>query len=227
MAIFQDVIKYAADKGFTDIHVTGGHPVVYRSHGDIIFDKKNVFSHADVDRLVSKMLNNKQRAMLRRQWSVDFALTSVGVMRGMIRDNRFSQLENTVELNRNAGMFTDRTYMEAYLNEVPSFVPPNEIFRPSKGHEEIIHDPPIFDAEEIPTLAAPARRAAKPAPAQPAGAASVLPEEDDEIFGPILNISDHDDLGVIVEDMKKKKVDYGQNRVQEAGNPASTAPDAP
>lgn len=76
MKSFNNLVEASVEKGYTDIHITGGHPVVYRSHGQIVFDRKVLFSHADVDRLVSKLLTEKQLEMLKQKWSVDFALSS-------------------------------------------------------------------------------------------------------------------------------------------------------
>ncbi|SDB34347.1 pilus retraction protein PilT [Desulfonatronum thiosulfatophilum] len=76
MKRFNNLVDASVEKGFSDIHITGGHPVVYRSHGQIIFDKKVVFSHEDVDRLVREILTEQQLEMLKRKWSVDFALSA-------------------------------------------------------------------------------------------------------------------------------------------------------
>ncbi len=76
MERFMNLVDASVDKGFTDIHVTGGHPVVYRSHGQIIFDRKVLFTHDEVDRLVCEILTEQQLEVLKRKWSVDLALSA-------------------------------------------------------------------------------------------------------------------------------------------------------
>jgi pilus retraction protein PilT len=73
-------------QGVTDLHITGGHPVVYRRHGKIAFDKKNSFSHAEVDGLIHGLLTAKQEEELRNKWSIDFATT---ISRVRLRVNIF------------------------------------------------------------------------------------------------------------------------------------------
>ncbi len=73
MPIFNDLIVKCADAGHTDIHMTGGHPLVFRKDGLIRFDKHNQWSHQDVDKLVRNLLTPDQLDMLRRRQSVDFS----------------------------------------------------------------------------------------------------------------------------------------------------------
>lgn len=73
---FHRLIDRGMQEGFSDIHITGGHQLVYRSHGEIFFDPKTVFSHAEVDDLVHKMLSPLQLRILRQKWSVDLAASS-------------------------------------------------------------------------------------------------------------------------------------------------------
>ena len=60
---------------YSDMHITGGHPVVYRKHGKISFLKKEVFTPREVDELAANLLNGRQKRILRERWSVDFALS--------------------------------------------------------------------------------------------------------------------------------------------------------
>lgn len=77
---FTDLIISCAQFGYSDVHICGAQPVVYRKNGSIRFEKKMVWSHAEVDTLVQDILSKKFLAILRERWSVDFAI-SVGNVR--------------------------------------------------------------------------------------------------------------------------------------------------
>jgi Tfp pilus assembly pilus retraction ATPase PilT len=87
MERFNRLIALGAQEGFSDLHITGGHPVVSRKNGSIGFDKANRWSPAEVDALVSRLLNPRQLHMLKTRWSVDMALT-IGNVR--VRMNVFN-----------------------------------------------------------------------------------------------------------------------------------------
>lgn len=69
-----------AQAGYSDVHICGGQSIVYRKNGSIRFEKKIIWSHAEVDSLVQSTLNANNLAILRERWSVDFAI-SVGNVR--------------------------------------------------------------------------------------------------------------------------------------------------
>ena len=73
--------------GYSDIHIRGGQPIVYRKDGSVKFDNKNIWTYQDVDDLVRSILNSKDMDMLRERWSVDFAAT-IGNVR--VRVNVFN-----------------------------------------------------------------------------------------------------------------------------------------
>lgn len=87
MDTFDQLIMACVKEGFTDVHIAGGHPLVFRKHGKLLFNKGMVLSHQEVDGLVAKLLNPRQMQTLRSRWSVDFAM-SVNHVR--IRINVFS-----------------------------------------------------------------------------------------------------------------------------------------
>jgi len=72
---FTQLIISCAMNGYSDVHIRGGQPVVYRKDGSIKFDNTNIWSYQDVDNLVRSILNAKNMEMLRERWSVDFAAT--------------------------------------------------------------------------------------------------------------------------------------------------------
>jgi len=75
MKKFSGVIAAAVREGVSDIHITGAHPVVFRKNGQIQQDRSVKWSHAEVDGLVRKLLTPRQMQILRRDWSVDLAVT--------------------------------------------------------------------------------------------------------------------------------------------------------
>ena len=77
---FSEVIISCAQAGYSVVHVCGGQPIVYRKNGSIRFEKKMIWSHAEVDSLVQSILSPKNIAILRERWSVDFAV-NVGNVR--------------------------------------------------------------------------------------------------------------------------------------------------
>jgi pilus retraction protein PilT len=72
---FSKVIVTAVQEGCSDVHITGGHPVVYRKNGQIQFDNSGRWTHGELDGLVKKILTARQLQTLRQRWSVDMAMT--------------------------------------------------------------------------------------------------------------------------------------------------------
>ncbi|MRR37275.1 PilT/PilU family type 4a pilus ATPase, partial [bacterium] len=72
---FSKVIVTAVQEGCSDVHITGGHPVVYRKNGQIQFDNSGRWTHGEIDGLVKKVLTTRQLQTLRNRWSVDMAMT--------------------------------------------------------------------------------------------------------------------------------------------------------
>jgi pilus retraction protein PilT len=75
MKQFNDLILAAVKEGFSDLHITGNQPIVFRKNGIIHTDKTIRWSYDDVDNLVKGLLSPVHLQILRARWSVDFALT--------------------------------------------------------------------------------------------------------------------------------------------------------
>ncbi len=84
---FTELIIACAQFGYSDLHICGGQPIVYRKNGSIKFEQKISWSHADVDALVYSLLSAKYLSILRERWSVDFAI-NIGNVR--VRINIFN-----------------------------------------------------------------------------------------------------------------------------------------
>ncbi|HMK65327.1 MAG TPA: ATPase, T2SS/T4P/T4SS family, partial [Thermodesulfobacteriota bacterium] len=72
---FENLIKSAFDLGVSDVHITGGHPVVYRVNGNLKIQPSLKWSPEEVDKLVSGLLSADQINLLRERYSIDFALS--------------------------------------------------------------------------------------------------------------------------------------------------------
>ena len=86
---FGKIIRQGVDEGYSDIHLTGGHPLVFRRNGSLQFDKNLLWEHRELDQLVQRLLSPRELDVLRQQFSVDIA-RSIGQVR--IRVNIFNTL---------------------------------------------------------------------------------------------------------------------------------------
>ena len=78
MELFEKIITACYDKGFTDLHIAGDHPLVCRRDGEVSFQKQHVLSPQYVDQLVETILNPRQKRQLKEHWSTDLALSVSG-----------------------------------------------------------------------------------------------------------------------------------------------------
>jgi twitching motility protein PilT len=79
MRKFTAVIAAAVREGFSDVHITGGHPMVYRKNGRIQTEDSVRWTPQEVDGLVRKVLTPNHLRELAREWSSDLALSVYGV----------------------------------------------------------------------------------------------------------------------------------------------------
>ena len=111
---FSRIISQAVAHGWTDVHLTGGHPVAYRKDGDIGMLRDTVLAPAEVDGLARDLLTPHRADILRRRWSVDFALTVAGIR---VRVNIFNP---TRGLSLAVRLLAGRIPTLAHLNLHPS-----------------------------------------------------------------------------------------------------------
>jgi len=72
---FADLITASIKNRFSDIHISGGHPLIFRRDGIIHFDKNVKWTPAEIDAMVKEILSDRQLHTLRKRWSVDLALS--------------------------------------------------------------------------------------------------------------------------------------------------------
>jgi twitching motility protein PilT len=70
---FKKIVAASAEQGVSDIHITGGQPVFLRKNGDLLPKNSIVYQPSEVDALANALLNVHQKAMLRKNLSVDLA----------------------------------------------------------------------------------------------------------------------------------------------------------
>ncbi len=87
MKHFSELILASVQEGFSDLHITGNQPLVFRKNGAIHTDKAVRWSYPEIDRLVKELLSPVHLQILRNRWSVDFAFT---VQHVRIRMNIFN-----------------------------------------------------------------------------------------------------------------------------------------
>lgn len=78
MKTFTKVINACYEKGYSDLHITGDHPLVCRRDGEVFFQKQHVLTPQYVDQLVETILNPRQKRQLKEHWSTDLALSVSG-----------------------------------------------------------------------------------------------------------------------------------------------------
>jgi twitching motility protein PilT len=72
---FENLIKSAFDLGVSDVHITGGHPVVYRINGNLKFQPSLKWTPEEIDSLVVAILTPAQLNQLQEKCSIDCALS--------------------------------------------------------------------------------------------------------------------------------------------------------
>ncbi|MDY0131580.1 MAG: PilT/PilU family type 4a pilus ATPase [Desulforegulaceae bacterium] len=70
---FIKIISNGIKNGSSDIHITGGHRVVFRKNGEIYFTDEQGFTSEELDILVKQILSPSELKILKRRYSVDLA----------------------------------------------------------------------------------------------------------------------------------------------------------
>ncbi len=85
---FKEIIRAAVRAGASDIHLSGGQPVITRIKGIIQFNRNIRWMPEEIDSLVRKLLSPGRINILRTRRSVDYAITVDGVR---LRINIFNE----------------------------------------------------------------------------------------------------------------------------------------
>ncbi len=87
MPTMQDLLREAADKGASDLHLSAGEPPLLRVHGDLVRIEHPPVTPAQVTELVNSIMSDAQRATFEAEHEVDFACELEG--KGRFRVNVF------------------------------------------------------------------------------------------------------------------------------------------
>ena len=87
MPTMQDLLREAADKGASDLHLSAGEPPLLRVHGDLVRIDHPAVTPAQVTELVNSIMSDAQRATFEAEHEVDFACELEG--KGRFRVNVF------------------------------------------------------------------------------------------------------------------------------------------
>jgi pilus retraction protein PilT len=67
-------------------------------------------------------------------------------IKNIIRENRLNQLNSTIQMSKNEGMFTSERYFDEYLGGRKTFFPYSQVFRPSPEEaRDILYQSPLTD----------------------------------------------------------------------------------
>ena len=105
MPTMEELLREAADKGASDLHLSAGEPPLLRIHGDLARTEHARLTPEDVTGLVNSIMSEDQRKHFEAEHEVDFACELSG--RGRFRVNVFVQ-------SRGPG---------AVLRAIPSVIP--------------------------------------------------------------------------------------------------------
>jgi twitching motility protein PilT len=82
-------------------------------------------------------------------------------IKNIIRDNRLNQLNSTIQMSKNEGMYTSERYFDEYLAGRKTFFPFSQVYRPSQEEtDDILYQSPLTDERGEPPPA-PRKRTAK------------------------------------------------------------------
>jgi len=83
----ETLLREAAEKGASDLHLSCGEPPMLRVHGDLVRTEHPTLTPESVNELVNAIMNESQRARFDREHEVDFACELPG--KGRFRVNVF------------------------------------------------------------------------------------------------------------------------------------------
>jgi twitching motility protein PilT len=89
MATMEDLLKEAADKGASDLHLSAGQPPLLRVHGDLARTEHPALTPQAVMELVNSIMKEPQKKAFEENHEVDFACELPG--KGRFRVNVFVQ----------------------------------------------------------------------------------------------------------------------------------------
>ena len=87
MPTMEALLREAAEKGASDLHLSSGEPPMFRVHGDLARTEHPALTPDNVNALVNTVMNERQRAHFNDEHECDFACELPG--KGRFRVNVF------------------------------------------------------------------------------------------------------------------------------------------
>ena len=87
MPTMEALLREAAEKGASDLHLSSGEPPMLRVHGDLVRTEHPALAPENVTELVNSVMNERQRSQFNSEHEVDFACDLPG--KGRFRVNVF------------------------------------------------------------------------------------------------------------------------------------------
>ena len=87
MPTMEALLREAAEKGASDLHLSSGEPPMLRVHGDLVRTEHPALTPDNVNALVNTVMNERQRAHFNDEHECDFACELPG--KGRFRVNVF------------------------------------------------------------------------------------------------------------------------------------------
>jgi twitching motility protein PilT len=87
MPTMEALLREAADKGASDLHLSAGEPPMLRVHGDLVRTEHSALTPENVTGLINAVINDVQRVQFHKEREVDFACQVPG--KGRFRCNIF------------------------------------------------------------------------------------------------------------------------------------------
>jgi len=79
MLTMQDLLREAADKGASDLHLSAGEPPLLRVHGDLVRIEHPAVTPEQVTELVNSIMSEAQRATFEAEHEVELAPLESGL----------------------------------------------------------------------------------------------------------------------------------------------------
>jgi twitching motility protein PilT len=195
----------AAESGhlvIATMHASTPEEAVYRLCNSAPLEAQN-----EVRYQLSLVLNMIIVQQLVHVESVGYRVPLLTIVRGtpsiknIIRENRMNQLNSTIQMSKNEGMFTSERYFDEYLASRKTFFPYSHLFRPApEDTQDIPYESPLTDEKGE----APPPPASKGRTTKTATEAILIPADlgNHEMEG-MLTINEDESLQDLIKKMEK------------------------
>ncbi|MBU0996206.1 MAG: Flp pilus assembly complex ATPase component TadA [Proteobacteria bacterium] len=138
------------------LHATHSEDALYRLCNSFPSDAQNLV-RTQLSSVLSLLLIQKLVYLPDKKFRIPYLsiLKGTQAVKGVIREDKFAQIESILQTGRLEGMFTMESYARDYLKQKPHFTSPSQIFRPSRETTEesiyqspLVNNPPVRHTKE-------------------------------------------------------------------------------